>query len=561
MIIKISQKLNELQFYLNQIYQHFQTHKLKRNCKMKKVIHLIAFLLVAIVSNAQTDLSALHAPPTQAEIDAVKAEWATRDHSAYNWTVHETGIINGVFTVEIISHEVNGEKHYAAVRYPENYDPMESYPVLISNHGGASGVSAISLGQFQSTCYRSFFVGLPSFRSEEMRCGPISTPPDVIYTSEGTQSEMNGDTDDALALLTGILAIPGADANRVGVLGGSRGGGVSHLMSCKDDRIKRASIFYGATDHMTLPGLQAKMEDYVDNGGGLKPPEAATYTYGVAPYLAGTLTLAEARLELLRRSAIYFIDEMPLPYLVQHGDNDLVVTVNHSQLLEAEFLAAGINPPDFTYIEHAGQGHSLPAATGAPTTQQNFLCELNNIVLDIELTDFQGTCKEQLRQISIEWSAIIGQSASRFDLQWSADARDWTTIKTLDIVENANELANYIYHHTDFKTGENYYRLQETDAAGHVETHRIIGVTCGTDALSLSPNPTTGKVTIALDETVTTSYPEQVVVFDINGRNVFEKQLIGAENEELDLGNLPKGTYSCHFLVKGNWVVERIILM
>lgn len=529
---------------------------------MKRIIQTLLLLLTATAGHAQTDLTALHATPTAAEINAVKAEWATRDHAAYNWTVHETGTINQVFTVEIVSHEVNGEKHYAAVRYPENYDPTESYPVLISNHGGASGVNAVSLGAFQATCYRNFFVGLPSFRSEEMRCGPISTPPDVIYTSEGTQSEMDGDTDDALALLTGILAIPGADAARVGVLGGSRGGGVSHLMACKDDRISRVSVFFGATDHISLPGLQSKMENYVDNGGGLTPPENATYTYGVAPYLDNTLTLAEARLELLRRSAIYFIDEMPAPYEVHHGSDDPVVTVNHSQLLAAEFAAAGVTSPDFTYYEYAGELHSLPpSTTNANQVRQDFLCELNQIILPIELTDFQGTCEEKLREISLVWTAVIGQSANRFELQRSSDTRTWQTIQILEISQSPGELANYLYRDSDYQNGLNYYRLKETDTAGRIEYHRVIGVECGSDALALTPNPTTGRVTIITDTELTNDYPEQVTVFDARGEKVLEKKLSGESRAELDLSHLPKGSYVCRFLTGGRLAVKRVVVL
>lgn len=527
---------------------------------MKKMSKVLILLLLSVSVCAQTDLSDLHAPPTQAEIDAVKAEWATRDHGVYNWTVVSTLTMGGgAFNVDIVSHEVGGNVHYAAVRYPENYDPTESYPVLIFNHGGASGVNVAALGQFQATCYRSFFVGLPSFRSEELRTGNLTNPPE-IYTSGGVQSEMDGDTDDALSLLTGILALPGADANRVGVLGGSRGGGVSHLMSAKDDRIQRASIFYGATDHMTLPGLQAKMEDYVDNGGGLKPPEAAVYTYGVAPYLDGTLTLAEARLELLRRSVVYFVDELPLPYLVQHSDDDLVVTVNHSQLLAAEFAATGISSPDFEYFEYTGYGHTLPAASGAPALQENFLCQLNNLVLPVELLTFAGTCQERLLRISLEWSALIDNSAGQFAVQRSADGRNWRTVKTIDITESPNHLANYIYHDTGYQGGANYYRLRETDRDGRVTLHRAIQVTCGADALRLFPQPSDGTLTALTDTSLSAYYPESVEVFDLNGKVVHFEQLGRSSREVIDLTHLPAGIYTGVFKAGNLRMRKRVVL-
>jgi hypothetical protein len=169
------------------------------------------------------------------------------------------------------------------------------------------------------------------------------------------------------------------------------------------------------------------------------------------------LTLAEARLELLRRSAIYFVDELPLPYQIHHGDADFVVTVNHSQLEK------------FTY--HDTNVHHV--------------------------------------------------------------------------------------HHV-----QNYYRLKETGKDGTIQLSHILNITCGIKkSLSLSPNPTRGLVTIQLDKSITSTYPEQVLVFDMNGQKVFAKQLKGIENEILDLSTLVKGTYSCHFFVNGEWLIKRIVVM
>lgn len=523
---------------------------------MKRLIFVLPILFTWLSVQSQTDLSDLMAPPTLAEINAVKADWASRDYTAYNWTVLHTGMLAG-FRVDIVSHEVEGDVHYAAVRYPENYNSNSSYPVLVSNHGGASGVNVVSLNAFQATCYRSFFIALPSFRSEELRTGNLAP---VDYTSGGVENEMDGDTDDALALLTGVLQIAGADENRVGVLGGSRGGGVSHLMACKDNRIKRASIFYGATDHMTLPGLQAKMEDYVDNGGGLKPPEAATYTYGVAPYLDGTLSLAEARLELLKRSAIYFIDELPLPYQVHHGDADPVVTPNHSQLFAAEFANMGIGSPDFEYYEYSGEGHNLPPETGAPALRESYLCELNNVVLPIELTSFRGTCEEKMQAIAIEWTAQIHQSTSRFELERSTNTKDWAVIKIIESGSRSYQVMNVIHQDSDFSSEQNYYRLKEIDIAGRVAYHQTVEVFCKTNKVSLLPNPSTGLFHIQLFKDTKVTYPNRVHVFDIHGQQVFE-QILSGEKQMLDLSTLAKGTYFCRFLVNGNWVMERVILM
>ena len=203
---------------------------------------------------------------------------------------------------------------------------------------------------------------------------------------------MDGDTDDAMALLTGVLEnIPGADAGRVAATGSSRGAGVSHLMSVKDRRIKRTAVRFGATDHLALPGLQEVVENYYDNSGGTNPPERTSVTYGADPYLDETLTLAEARLSLLRRSAVYFVEDLPLPYQVHHGDADNVVWVSHSRLLAAAFADLGIGDPDFTYYEYPGGGHGNNMS-GSTDLVRTLLCELRDAPIGVEgCMDTTGT--------------------------------------------------------------------------------------------------------------------------------------------------------------------------
>lgn len=270
---------------------------------------LLIILFLFLSGECQTDLSALFAPPTVAEIQAVKEEWASRNLPVVNWQILGSGTITGL-SVDVVSHEVDGNTHYGFVRYPLNYNPNNSYPVLVANHGAQSGVGAgIIIGYSTTDCLKEFIVVVPSFRSEELRTESLGFG---NYISEGTPSEFDGDIDDAISLLNGVLEnVAGADENRISVAGGSRGGGVSYLMSIRDPRIKMASIFFGATDHITHPGMQAAVENHIDNGSPIAPPFNTAVVAAAEPYLEGNFTLEEARMALIRRSAIYFIEHLP----------------------------------------------------------------------------------------------------------------------------------------------------------------------------------------------------------------------------------------------------------
>lgn len=521
---------------------------------MHRLILIFCFLSSSYYLHAQTDLSQLHAPPTLSEINAVKSEWSTRDYNAYNWTILHTGTL-GIFRVDIISHEVNGNKHYAAVRYPENYSPTGSYPVLVSNHGGASGVNVNSLNAYQSDCFKSFFVALPSFRSEELRTTPIAT---TDYTSEGTPSEMDGDTDDALALLSGVLAIPGADGNRIAVTGGSRGGGVSHLMAAKDSRIDRVSVFYGATDHMALPGLQQEMENYVDFGGGLNPPETNTYTYGVAPYLNGDITLAEAREILLRRSVLYFVDQLPLPYQVHHGDIDPVVTVNHSQVLAAEFANQSIGSPNFEYFEYAGERHSLPISTGAPASRDAFLCQLSNLNFAVEILAFDAVCHND-EKINISFEVQVDSNTKYIDIEWSNNNQDWKTIQTYTLNPTTDFYFKTQYEHDNSLSQENFYRLKITEQSEVKQYSNTLELNCGhNESVDINPNPTSGFLTIRTNTSNTTELGF-VKIFSLQGQEIIHLPFDTNEIVNIDTTILAKGSYICQVYSNGNWYSKKIV--
>jgi dipeptidyl aminopeptidase/acylaminoacyl peptidase len=95
----------------------------------------------------------------------------------------------------------------------------------------------------------------------------------------------------------------------------------------------------------------------------------------VEAYLDGTATLAATRLALLRRSVLYFAQDLPAPFEVHHGTVDTAVEVVHSQLLAHRMNELGIPAPAFVLYEYPGgrHGQNMPESQ---ERQQAFLCEL-----------------------------------------------------------------------------------------------------------------------------------------------------------------------------------------
>ena len=124
-----------------------------------------------------------------------------------------------------------------------------------------------------------------------------------------------------------------------------------------------------------------------------------------------------------------------------------------------------------------------------------------------------------------------------------------------------NWCRNYRYFDNGFQSGINYYRLKEIDIDGQVKIHKIISVDCGNNDFSIFPNPTTSEIIISNDQLTNFSFPTEVTLFNVSGQIVLKKQLRGNENEILNLSDLPKGIYSCHFFINGRVVIKKIIVI
>lgn len=322
--------------------------------------------------SSEPSIEALFAQPTSEEIAFVKAEWASRNLDPAGWTILAEMPLGGMNTLAV-SHEVNGFTHYGLVRYPAKFNPNGSYPVLVANHGGNNGVNFGMLGIYGQECYRDFFIVIPSFPGERLDTGPLGLGELV---SGGEESTFDTDIDSAIAMLNCVLEeMPGVDDSRIVVTGGSRGGGVTYLMSVRDPRVDRAGVFFGATDHITHPGLKEQVEEYLDNGGNGPFPNPVVMTVmnaGVTSYFQGKLSLSEARMALIRRSLVYFAEDLPSSVQFHHGTADSAVDVEHSRQLVDLLELLG---SDYEYFEYEGGGHG----SNMPESNERmleFICEI-----------------------------------------------------------------------------------------------------------------------------------------------------------------------------------------
>ncbi len=323
-------------------------------------------------------LADLLAPATPAEVDAVRADWRSRDTRARDVRVEAEGETRlGTIPVRftVLSHTVGGVRHVGAVLVPVSLPASARVPVLVYAHGGYSGPGGAPYdagsfpAQFLGAAERLVYV-VPAYRSERLSVNGR------VFTAEGDPSIGNYDVDDTMALLSAALdRTPQADGSRVGVLGESRGGLVALELGARDRRVKLVLDAFGPTDVRIAyspailseqqfgDAIRAAMTAPNDFNNlitsAILPPDAVTANAD------GSLSITEAgyremRLRLARTAPTAYVVDLPTTE-VHHGVIDPIATVEFSRALARAFAAAGrpSGSGTFTYYEYPLGLHSL----------------------------------------------------------------------------------------------------------------------------------------------------------------------------------------------------------
>jgi dipeptidyl aminopeptidase/acylaminoacyl peptidase len=321
------------------------------------------------------DLAALFAPPTTNEVVSILADWTSRaPASAGVEVLNQTLLPFGSqgLAARIVSHDVDGVEHVGAIFTPVGAQ-AETLPILVYSHGGDQGenldLTLLLLPLVLEDDIDEFVFVVPSFRSEALVFDGVE------YPSGGEPSPWDRDVDDALSLLEVVIATtPEADPDRIGVLGFSRGANVALLMAIRDPRIDAVVEFFGPTDFFG-DFVQEVVADALAGEVRNLPGVAFLNQEFIQPLSLGSLSIDEVRLELLRRSPVYFADRIP-DLQVHHGTADTVVPVGEGRRLIQVMEEMGRGPPGFEGFIYEGGTHSPLALPGSLPRTQEFLRRL-----------------------------------------------------------------------------------------------------------------------------------------------------------------------------------------
>ena len=293
------------------------------------------------LTNLGVDVTELFAPPTTAEIDAIREDWRDRELGAVDVRIEAERALPAGETLRVLSHMVGQQTHYGLVILPPGDHDPGSLPVL-ANFIGFGRVLVLDVPDTARAYDSRFVTMLPSFRGHELRVG------DESWFSDGDPyDQCDGGTDDAIAFLEAALSMtPEADPSTLIALGGSRGGNVAMLAGIRREDVDGVANIAGPTDY-----LRPELLDH--------PNMTALYTnYFVRDLLAGVGTIPEARRRMLACSPLHFAEALP-PMQAHHGTADENVPFEQAELLATRMRDLGRVPPEFQLFAYEGADHAL----------------------------------------------------------------------------------------------------------------------------------------------------------------------------------------------------------
>ncbi len=185
--------------------------------------------------------------------------------------------------------------------------------------------------------------------------------------------------------------------------------------------------------------------------------------------------------------------------------------------------------------------------------------------LPVQLVRFEARPAEQ--QIELAWSTAMEENASRFEIQYSADAQTWKVLGTVNAGETVNTstgLRTYRYFdrrsadEAPTKSGLRYYRLRmiDHDATFAFSEIRSVRMEKGLPGVRIYPNPTIERtVYVELDGGGEAVYK----LSDLLGNEVATGRTSGGR-ARLDLNPESQGIFLLQIIQNNAVTVKKIVL-
>jgi hypothetical protein len=233
----------------------------------------------------------------------------------------------------------------------------------------------------------------------------------------------------------------------------------------------------------------------------------------------------------------YFLNtEMAALTTVSPGATLSSLVVNHQTgSCAANYNAAAGTNSTLTQTGNGSTSSVSWVETNTPGFSNFYLSAVNP--LRIQLGDIKAANIGKTNRV--DWNTLSEERTDKFELQRSADGKDFVTIITKDAIGQASR---YTYVDEQALQGINYYRLKMIEGSGKTAYSKTVSaIVSGKDfSVSAYPNPVSENLTVMVSGLQGSNATIQVT--DVTGKILKTIRMNGTQ-ETINLNGLANGIY------------------
>ena len=203
--------------------------------------------------------------------------------------------------------------------------------------------------------------------------------------------------------------------------------------------------------------------------------------------------------------------------------------------------AANPTMPNNISFSAEGVDYGLPAAAALETLRntKGWTITIGNGVvcdaLEVSLISFDAKVSDGT--VKLEWATATETDNDYFEIQRSADARNWYAIGRNEGAGTMKSVRHYSFIDSNPVDGVSYYRLKIVDLAGKADYSNVRAVDLKTvPTLSVYPNPATNSVTVS------GKGKGFLKIYNLSGRQLMQRE-VKVDKTVIPVSGLPAGAY------------------
>lgn len=240
-------------------------------------------------------------------------------------------------------------------------------------------------------------------------------------------------------------------------------------------------------------------------------------------------------------------------------DDEIIYESLPTNLSASEPIKSKDEPYSYDFLEDK---RSIWVVLTSPTLPNAIIAELKNtctITLPVTLARFAGSLLDNA--VSLSWTTSEETRSSHFDVERSADAKEFVQLGRIQ--SNGNSSVTKQYRFLDAKplSGNNYYRLRMVDTDGSFEYSRTIAIDNGSNsvAFELLGNPAPNREIKFLLKNEKAS---NIRLFDLSGKTIgFSLSQSGNEFVLRPKGSFSSGLYILSLQRNSAGTITKKVLM